>query len=97
MNWQDLANPHAGGAEVHLHEIFGRLARRGHQVTLLVSGFDGAPARDRADGMDVHRVGGRHSYTLRARPYFRKHLAGEKWDVVVDDVFLVPLFSPFWV
>ncbi len=97
MNWQDLANPHAGGAEVHLHEIFGRLARRGHQVTLLVSGFDGAPARDRADGMDVHRVGGRHSYTLRARPYYRKHLAGEKWDVVVEDLNKVPLFSPFWV
>ena len=26
VNWQDRENPHAGGAEVHLFEIFGRLA-----------------------------------------------------------------------
>jgi len=26
VNWQDRENPEAGGAEQHLHEIFGRLA-----------------------------------------------------------------------
>ena len=30
VNWNDRENPHAGGAETHLHEIFGRLARAGH-------------------------------------------------------------------
>ena len=32
--------PRSGGAETHLHEVFGRLARRGHEVTALVSGSD---------------------------------------------------------
>lgn len=97
LNWQDLANPHSGGAEVHLHEIFGRLARRGHEVTLLCSGFPGAKAVDEADGMRIHRTGGRHTFTLAAAPYYRRHLAHEPYDVVVEDLNKVPLFTPYWV
>ena len=97
LNWQDRENPHAGGAEVHLHETFGRLAGRGHRVSLLVSGFGGAPARAAIDGMEVHRTGGRHSYTLAARPYYRRHLASEGFDVVIEDLNKVPLFTPYWV
>jgi glycosyltransferase involved in cell wall biosynthesis len=97
INWQDLANPQSGGAEVHLHEIFGRLARRGHDVTLLCSGFPGAKAVDEADGMRIHRTGGRHTFTLAAAPYYRRHLARERFDVVVEDLNKVPLFTPWWV
>lgn len=35
FNWLDRLNPRAGGAEVHLREVFGRLARSGHHVTLV--------------------------------------------------------------
>ena len=36
INWQDRTNPFFGGAEVHLHEIYGRLARReDYEITLL--------------------------------------------------------------
>ena len=97
VNWQDLANPQSGGAEVHLHEIFGRLARRGHDVTLLCSGFPGAQAATSADGMRILRTGGRHSFTLAAAPYYRRHLARERFDVVVEDLNKVPLFTPYWV
>lgn len=97
MNWQDRLNPQAGGAEAHLHEIFGRLAARGHQVTLLVSGWPGAPRRDRIDGMEVHRVGGRHTYNLAAPLYYRRLSREQVFDVVVEDLNKVPLFTPFWV
>ena len=97
VNWQDLANPQSGGAEVHLHEIFGRLARRGHQVALLCSGFESGALRVHADGMEIHRTGGRHTFTLAAAPYYRRHLAGEGFDVVVEDLNKIPLFTPYWV
>lgn len=97
LNWQDLANPQSGGAEIHLHEIFGRLARRGHTVHVLVSGWPGAPARAHADGMEIHRAGGRNTFPLAAPAYHRKHLASQPWDVVVEDLNKVPLFTPFWV
>jgi glycosyltransferase involved in cell wall biosynthesis len=94
VNWQDRLNPQAGGAEIHLHEVFGRLARWGHTVTLLVSGFAGGPSRERVDGMEVHRVGGRLTFTARAGPYLKSSLAG--FDVAVEDLNKVPLFLPVW-
>jgi glycosyltransferase involved in cell wall biosynthesis len=96
VNWQDRENPQGGGAETHLHEIFGRLAKWGHAVTLLASGWPGAPGRVVLDGIEVHRTGGRHSFSLAAPRYFRRHLAQEHWDVVVEDLNKVPLFTPFW-
>jgi glycosyltransferase involved in cell wall biosynthesis len=97
INWQDIKNPHAGGAEVHLHEIFGRLVERGHEVTLLCSGWPGSPAREHVDGINVHRVGGRHSFTLLAFPYYWRQLRGEEFDLVVEDINKIPLYSPLWV
>lgn len=96
INWQDRLNPQAGGAEVHLHEIFGRLAAAGHQVSLLVSRWRGAPARDIVDGMDVTRTGGRYSFPVHVQTAFRKLTADHTYDVVVEDINKVPLFTPRW-
>lgn len=96
INWQDRHNPQAGGAEVHLHEIFGRLARRGHDVTLLCSGWPGCTAREPVDGIGVHRVAGRHSFALQAVPYYLRHLRQQPFDFVVEDINKVPLYSPLW-
>ncbi len=96
LNWQDRTNPQAGGAEVHLHEIFGRLAARGHRVSLLASGYRGAPARAVIDGIDVHRAGGRHTFNAVAPGYYRRHLESERFDLVVEALNKVPLFSPLW-
>jgi glycosyltransferase involved in cell wall biosynthesis len=96
VNWQDIENPQAGGAEIHLHEIFGRLARRGHEVTLLCGGWPGCPPRARLDDMDVHRVGRRETFGLLAYPYFRRVLAGQHWDALIEDINKMPLYTPFW-
>jgi glycosyltransferase involved in cell wall biosynthesis len=98
VNWQDLENPQAGGAEIHLHEIFGRLARRGHEITLLCGGWGGAGHRDRAriDGMDVRRVGTRATFGALAYPYFRRELARMSWDLVIEDINKIPLYTPLW-
>jgi glycosyltransferase involved in cell wall biosynthesis len=96
VNWQDRQNPQSGGAETHLHEIFGRLAAQGDDVTLLVSGWRGAPARVELDGMEVHRTGGRYTFSAAAPWYYRRHLRGGGFDVVVEDLNKVPVFTPFW-
>jgi len=92
VNWNDRENPHAGGAEIHLHEIFGRLARAGHRIDLVASGWPGAAPEATVDGMHVHRVGGRNSFALRGRGAARRLLARGTYDVVVEDVNKVPLF-----
>ena len=95
-NWQDRLNPQAGGAEIHLHEVFGRLAARGHEITLLVSGWPSAPGRIELDGMAVHRVGGRYTFSLVAPGYYRRNLRNLRFDLFVEDLNKVPLFAPYW-
>ena len=95
VNWQDSENPQAGGAEIHLHEIFGRLAARGHDVRLLCGGWPDCPPRARLDGIEVYRVGTRHSFPFRAHNFYNARLSG--WaDVLVEDINKVPLYTPRW-
>ena len=97
VNWQDRMNPQAGGAEVHIHEIFGRMAAKGHQVTLLASGWPGAAPVEKVDGIEVHRTGGRHSFATRAAGYYRHRLADRAFDGVVEALNKVPVYTPIWV
>lgn len=92
INWNDRANPQAGGAEVHLHEIFGRLAGAGHKIDLIASGWPNAPRELAIDGMSVRRVGSRNSFALLARSAVRRALKEGIYDVVVEDINKVPLF-----
>jgi glycosyltransferase involved in cell wall biosynthesis len=95
VNWQDSENPQAGGAEIHMHEIFGRLAAKGHDVRLLCGGWPDAPSRARLDGIDIYRIGTRHSFPFLARRFYRREFAD--WgDVLVEDINKVPLYTPRW-
>lgn len=96
VNWQDRENPQGGGAETHLHETFGRLARRGHEVVVLCSGFEGAPERTELDGMEIVRTGRRYTFSLHARKTFDRELRHRDFDVIVEDLNKVPLFTPRW-
>jgi glycosyltransferase involved in cell wall biosynthesis len=98
VNWQDRENPQAGGAEIHMHEIFGRLAVTGHEVTLLCGGWPGCPPHARLDGIEVHRVGTRHTFPFLARRYFDRVFGdvAPSLDVLVEDVNKVPLYTPRW-
>lgn len=92
VNWQDLENPRAGGAEIHLFEIFGRLARAGHRVRLVCSGWPGAPSDARLQGIEVHRVGRRNSFAVLGRSAVRRAIGVERPDVLVEDINKLPLF-----
>ena len=100
LNERDLDNPRAGGAEVHLFEIFGRLAERGYPVVLVCAGYPGAGARGADRGITIHRVGDRYSFYLRGPALFRR-LAREVHGaaILVENMcklpFYGPLYSPF--
>ena len=96
VNWQDRENPQAGGAETHLHELFGRVAAMGHDVSLLCGGWPGCQAHVILDGIDVHRVGTRNSFRLLARRGYRELFAAKPIDVLVEDINKMPLHTPRW-
>nr|MBA3657959.1 glycosyltransferase family 4 protein [Gemmatimonadaceae bacterium] len=96
VNWQDRENPQSGGAELHLHEVFGRIAAKGHSVDLLCSGFANAPARVKLDGIQVYRTGGRYSFQFAAKAFYKKNLKRNQYDVIVEDLNKIPLFTTRW-
>lgn len=95
LNERDPHNPLAGGAEVHTFEIFGRLAARGHEVTVLAASFPGAAASAEIEGVRVHRLCGRYAY-YAAAPLAARRMARERdFDVVVDVLAKLPFLSPW--
>ena len=94
VNWNDQENPEAGGAEIHLHELFRRIAKWGHEVHLIASGWPGCASHALVDGIQVTRIGGRHSFALRGRGAVRRALRERSLDVVIEDINKVPLFLP---
>lgn len=91
-NWQDLENPHAGGAEMHLFEIFARLAAGRHRVHLVCSGWPGGASSATVRGISVERHGGRHSFAALGRTAVRRALGRDRWDIVVEDINKLPLY-----
>jgi glycosyltransferase involved in cell wall biosynthesis len=97
INWQDIRNPLGGGAEVHLHNIFSRIAQQGHQVTLLCSSFPGAPPEEIIDGIEIVRRGTRGLFNFRVPFEYRRLSQSRQFDVVVDDLNKIPFFTPLFV
>jgi len=97
LNWQDRTNPFAGGAETHLHEIFSRLAVRGHSVTLYCSHFPNAPREEMLDGLRVIREGHRNTFNAFVPWRYLRRFQHEEYDVVVDDVNKIPFYTPLFV
>ena len=97
INWQDIRNPLSGGAEVHFHEIFRRVAAMGHAVTLLCSAFAGAAAEEEIDGIRIVRCGSRQLFNFAVPAAYRRLRKAQAFDVVIDDLNKIPFYTPCFV
>jgi glycosyltransferase involved in cell wall biosynthesis len=97
INWRDILHPQAGGAEVHVHETFRRIAARGHQVTLLCSRVPGQKREEIVDGIKTVRTGNWKDFNFAAARFYLSHLRTLQWDIVVDDVNKIPFYTPLYV
>lgn len=96
LNERDLEHPKAGGAEVHVFEIFERLVERGAQVTLAASSFKGAAPRVKMRGLDVWRLGGLVQYYPRVAWTCARETRRGRFDLVVECLNKVPFYSPVY-
>lgn len=98
VNWRDIRNPEAGGAEVHLQEVSKRLVRDGFSLVQYSHAFPGAPASEVIDGVETHRKGGGFLFNYTVWYGLRRWIVRHGIDVVLDDSnkipFLLPLISP---
>lgn len=94
VNWQDMNNPLAGGAEVHLQELLVRLARWGHEITLLCCRFEGAAEEETIDGIKIVRHGKRATFNWSAPRAAKRLLAAHRYDVLIEDINKIPIYTP---
>lgn len=94
VSYRDLRHPEMGGAEIIIHEIYRRLHAAGHPVTFLTCRFPGGGERDRIDGMEVIRIGNLYSFNYAVGAYYRKHLRGRGYTVMVEDLNKLPFYGP---
>lgn len=93
INWQDWKNPYAGGAEIYLYEIFSRLIKNGHRVTLLCSRAPGQCRYESIDGFEIFRIGRRANFNFVAPCALRALLRHQSIDVIIDDLNKIPFYS----
>ncbi len=93
INWQDLSNPQAGGAEVHLEEILKRVVKKGHEITLFCSSYPGAKRIEVKDGIKIIRRGSRYNFNMVAFGLFPSILMQEKPDLVIEDINKIPFYT----
>jgi len=97
VNWRDLKNPEAGGAEVHLHEILSRLVAKGHEVTLFCANFEGGSREETYDGINVQRRGTWYNANYVLPVAVRSYLKEHPCDIVIEDINKIPFFLPVFV
>ena len=95
LGWRDLADPEAGGSEIHFDEVARRWAVAGLEITQRTSFAQGATHREHRHGYDVIRRGGRMTVFPRA---VAAELTGRHGpsDALVEIWNGVPWFSPIW-
>lgn len=97
LNWNDLKNPYAGGAEVQLEELLRRLVSYGHDVTLLCSGFKNCLEEETVEGVKIIRRGNRFNFNLVASFYLKKIIKNNKYDILIEDINKIPFYTPLYL
>ncbi len=95
INWRDITNPQAGGAEVYMHEIGRRWSDQGIEVRWLCRRYPRSLKYETVDGIAVQRVGGRFTLYLMAPLAYLRHLRG-RFDVIIDCENGIPFFTPLY-
>lgn len=98
LNWQDIKNPLGGGAEVHMHEIFSRIAQiKGNTVHLLSCKIPGFPNYEVIDGIHVFRKGNRSVFNFYVPLLYKKLNLKYDYDIIIDDINKIPFYTPLFV
>lgn len=96
VNYRDRLHPAAGGAEMHLHKIFSRIAALGNCVVLLTTAFANCKRREIVDNITVVRTGSDLLFQFAVAKNLNKLDKEFNFDIIVEDLNKLPLFTPFF-
>ena len=73
LNWRDIKNPSAGGAEVFTREVAKRWAEVRHEETLFTSDFSHCKREDVVDEIKVVRACRKYPVYWGTKKHYRKY------------------------
>jgi len=95
INWRDPKNPKSGGAEIVTLAHAKAWVANGNKVTWFTSEFKKSKREEVIEGINVLRRGNILTVFLYAFIFYL--FAGQKFDLVVDEIHGIPFFTPLYV
>lgn len=95
LNWKDVRNPQAGGAEIIAFEFARRLVKEGHRVTFFSRTFSNCLKEEIIDGVKIIRRGNKFTVYIQAFFYYKN--LKKKPQKVVDMVNTICWQTPLYV
>ncbi len=96
VNWRDIHNPEAGGAEIYLDEILKRKPD-GWEIDYVAASFKQAPPVEKTENYTIYRIFNNLFFNFTFRHYWKTHLSAKKYDLVIDSVSKIPLATPLYI
>ncbi len=100
INWRDIKNPEAGGAEVNIDEILKRKPAN-WEVDFVSSTFNGAtkvfPDFEIINGYRVYRIPNNFLFNFTFYHYWKKFFSKNNYDLIIDDISKIPLVTPLYI
>lgn len=97
LNWKDITNPSAGGAEVLTDALASHLAQE-NDVTYFTSVYPNAQKKEQIHGYTVIRHGNIYTTYLHAFLWWHWNvLYGKPYDLIIDQVHGIPFFSILYI
>lgn len=102
LNWKDIKNPSAGGAEILTHELAKGFVKKGHIVYMFSSKFKKSKKFEIIDGVKIYRGGTINirnffnSVQFKAYLFYKTQMEG-KIDIVIDEIHGVPFYTPLYI
>src|SRR3989344_7357865 len=95
LNWKDIENPEAGGAEIIAFEFARRLVKEGHKVTFFSRTFSNCLKEEIIDGVEIIRRGNKFSVYVQAFFYYKS--LPKKPQKVIDMINTICWQTPLYV
>lgn len=97
VNWMDIKNPRAGGAELYSWEICKRLVNDGNVVEFLTSTATELVNNEKMDEINITRIG--NDFTLYPKAFFFILENLSRYDLIIEVIngppFLFPIKIPY--
>lgn len=94
LSFKDIKQPGAGGAEVYIHEIAKRLAKK-HNIFMFTSSSPNLSDKDVIDGVNITRKGKSLFVYFYAFMYYMLYFRHDM-DLIIDTHKGIPFFTPLY-